>query len=218
MQRRTKWMALALASVVVAGQLQSSWALKGFLKNTLDKSQPNTQVSQPATTGNDSAQPAAPVSNEPFEYQNTKYGYKVQLAGRWQKMSEDPKGGSVVFFDQNGNKGSFQVNSNWMADDFPVQSSLQAMAKSYEDRLKHKELVKYYRKDFTVKDAKGKDVALFQGYITIETGDDPDIRRMQWIGYGKGNYYNFTWASKPDQFDGYMPEFEKIVEKIQFTP
>ena len=139
------------------------------------------------------------------------------MPGGWQQMSGDPKSDGVLFYDTRGSQGSFQVHTNWMQDNFPVQSSLQTIAKENEQRLKHGELEKYYRKDFTVKDAKGKDVAIFQGYVTVESTEKPDIRRMQWIGYGKGNYYNFTWASKPEQFDTYRPAFEQILGSVQFT-
>lgn len=212
--------AAVLASLLIIGQYEQGWAFKSKFKNPFNN---QSQVSQPANnaspdTTNESASQPSVTSSGPLLYANEKFGFKVELPGQWQQMSGDAKSNNAMWFDQTGNQGSFQVNANWMADDFPVDSSLKAMAKSYEDRKKHGELEKYYRKDFTITDKDGKQVTVFQGYVTIESADDPDpdIRRMQWIGYGKGNYYNFTWASKPEQFETYLPEFEKILDKIEF--
>jgi hypothetical protein len=188
--------------------MNSSWAFKNLLKDAFQTQ--TAPASAPATQ-------AAPASTGPVQYAFDKYGYKFELPGRWKQQMADATGSDVMFFDEQGNKGSFQVHANWMASDFPIAASLQAMAKSYEERVKHDELEKYYRKDFTVKDKSGKSSSIFQGYVTIEkTGADKDIRRMQWIGYAKGNYINFTWASKPEQFESYRPEFEKILNAIQF--
>jgi hypothetical protein len=154
-----------------------------------------------------------------LHYSNEKFGYSVDVLNGWQQMAGDLNSNSAMFFDPSGHQGAFQVTANWMSSDFPVQSSLQAMEKQYSERLQHKELLKYYRKDYMVKDATGRPKAVFQGYITIESTNDPDpdIRRMQWIGYAKGNYYNFTWSAKPDQFEAYMPRFEQILNAIQFV-
>lgn len=213
--------AFALAGVLVVGAMDESWAFgKKFLKDTMKGSstqeQQTTQTSETQQQQTQPQQQTAQVAG-PFEYMNEKYMYKFELPGKWQKMSGTEKSKGVVFSDLNGPKGSFQVNANWMSDDFPVQSSLQAMEKQYAERQKHGELDKFYRKDFQTTMPDGKKVTLFEGYVTVESTEDPDIRRMQWIGYGRGNYYNFTWAATPDQFESYMPEFQQILEEIEFT-
>lgn len=203
---------LALAGVVVLTQTNPGWAFKNLLKNVVS---PDAAVSGEAKPGDAKAEPKKPSG--PVAYLNEKYGYKLEVPGQWEQMGGDPKSNTAMFFD-NGDKGSFQVNANWMAEDFPVQSSLNAMEKQYQERVKHGELKKYFRKDVTVADPSGKKVVAFQGFVTVETAEDsdPDIMRMQWIGYGKGNYYNFTWAAAPQQFDKYAPVFDEILNKIEF--
>lgn len=201
---------LALAGVVVLTQANPGWAFKNLLKNVT--SQEPSAPSADAGHKEEAKKPSGPLA-----YSNDKYGYKLEVPGQWEQMGGDPKSNTAMFFD-NGNKGSFQVNANWMAEDFPVQNSLKAMEKQYEERVKHGELKKYFRKDVAVTDPSGKKVVAFQGYVTIETTEDsdPDIMRMQWIGYGKGNYYNFTWAANPQQFDKYQPLFDEMLNKIEF--
>ncbi len=215
MKKLVQVMALAMAGTLVVGQFSGAWAFKkmNMLNKVNQLAQPKQETAQPAQA----TPAAAEVNKAPTQYVNQKFGYSAQVPGQWQRMSGDANSDGVLFYDTLGQQGSFQVHTNWMKDNFPVQSSLQAMAQDSEQRLKHGELEKYYRKDFTVKDKNGKDIALFQGYVTIEAGQKPDIRRMQWIGYGKGNYYNFTWASKPEQFEAYRPAFEDILGQIQFA-
>jgi hypothetical protein len=220
MQKTTQVMALAIAGIMVMCQYQPSVAFKlknPIQLNTTEKTE--SIQSGPSSSADQPVQSSATASSSPIQYKNEKFGYNVELTGKWNKMSGDPNSNNAMFFDQQGNKGSFQVNANWMADNFPVQSSLNAMEQSYKDRVKHGELTKYYRKDVTVKDPKGKNISVFQGYVTVESpkDPDPDIQRMQWIGYAKGNYYNFTWSSNPESFNAYMPEFEQTLNKIQFA-
>lgn len=211
-----KAFAWATASIFILGQYHPGWAFKNPLRDMLQQDQPaSTQSAMPK----DAATKPVASNNGVIQYANSKFHYTVEVPGNWQQMSGDAKSNSALFADTQGPKGGFTVNANWMAEDFPVHASLQAMEKQYKERLKHGELAKYYRKDVIVKDKAGKNIALFQGYVTIESIDDPDpdIQRMQWIGYGKGNYYNFTWSSKPDPFQAYLPQFEQIMDKIQFS-
>jgi hypothetical protein len=106
-----------------------------------------------------------------------------------------------------------------MQPDFPVESSLQAQAKDYQFRKDRGDLTNFYRKDFEMKDADGKTVKKFMGYVTVESDkdNDPDIQRLQWIGYGQNhNYYNFTWSTDNHKFTQTLPEFEKMLGQVQF--
>jgi hypothetical protein len=152
----------------------------------------------------------------PKQYVFDKYGYKFELPERWKQQMADATGSSVMFLDELGNKGSFQVNTTQIAADASVDAALETMAQQYEARVKQGELEKYYRKDFTLQDKDGQPVKVFQGYVIVEASASKETRRMQWIGYAKDTTINFTWASKPEQFETYRPEFEKILNTIQF--
>ena len=163
-----------------------------------------------------SPQASATATSEPIHFANEKFGYVVDLPANWQKLTGDPTSNSVMFNHVQTSNGGFMINANPMSSDFPTDASLSAQAKDYAERQKRGELSKVYRKDFV--DAKTG--ANFKGYVTVETDkdNDPDIQRLQWIGYGKDkSYYNFTWSTNNQLFAERLPEFEKIMGTIQFV-
>jgi hypothetical protein len=175
---------------------------------------------KPAATTTDSSsstspQASATATSEPMQFKNEKFGYVVDMPANWQKLTGDATSNMVLFNHVQVSNGGFTINATPMNSDFPTDTSLSAQEKDYKERQKRGELSKVYRKDFSDKSG-----ALFKGYVTIETDkdNDPDIQRMQWIGYGKDKtYYNFTWSTNNTLFPDRLPEFEKILGTIQFT-
>lgn len=209
---------MALAMTISISSTAFGFGLKNLIK-TDEQKQPATYGSSKydQSTYND-GQNTKP-SNAPLKFENTKFGYSLQTDGGWQMLTGDTTSNMVMFHNPELGSGGFTINATPMASDFPIETSLQAQEKDYNQRQGRGELNNYYRKDFEVSSPDGKTTKRFMGYVTIESNkdNDPDIQRMQWIGYSQNhNYYNFTWSTNKDTFDTSLAEFEKILGSIQF--
>lgn len=111
------------------------------------------------------------------------------------------------FFDAAGKKGSISFVGSPMPGD---ESLYRVMHKAALDqnaaRMKAGELVKNEEKA----------VDGFNGILTLESAKDPNMRRYQWVAYGRGGFYTVMMASTSDAFDGYLPTFDAFLSALKF--
>jgi hypothetical protein len=112
------------------------------------------------------------------------------------------------FFDMNGKKGSISFVGS------PMQVPPETMGVMHKAAL---DTSKAQVKAGTYVKAEEHSVDGFNGVLTVESGKDPSIRRMQWIGHGRGGFYTIMMASSPDAFDGYLPTFEAFLKSVKFS-
>jgi hypothetical protein len=213
--------ALLIAAVATFGaSTQNADALGGFLKNKAKNSARNEvkgQVTKEEAQSNDQAattQAKKPESSEPVVYENARYHYTITYPGNWELKDEDPKKATVQFIDTWGKLGNASMTSTWMSDDFPVDPAFKALVDQAEQRKKHDEVSEYYVKEYTSKGPKGETI---KGVVMIESDIDPDMKRMQWQGYGGGNYYNFTASTNVEKFPMYKDTFNEMIESLEFN-
>ena len=206
----------------VSSESHKAQAIGGFLKNKVkqmvpkEKPQATTAPAQEQQAEPQQTQQQSTVPVTAVPYTNAKYNYSFSYPSNWQLDASDPKQNSLTVIDTFGKKGNFIVTAKWMPEGFPVDPALKALENQAQQRKNHGELEEYYLKNYTIKDKNGKDSAIFRGVVTIESDIDPDMKRMQWIGYGNGNYYNFTWSSKTPLFPQYKETFHTMLESITF--
>jgi hypothetical protein len=133
-------------------------------------------------------------------------GLKVQVAppAGWQVNDGPPP----AFFDFNGQKGNISFVGQQMpgtnADTFAImhKAALDAGTAQVKAGM--------------LKTCTEKSVDGFKGVLTIEAAKDPSIRRMQWVGYGRGGFYTIMMSSSGDAFDGYSALYAKFLDSVKF--
>lgn len=113
------------------------------------------------------------------------------------------------FFDLNGKKGSISFVGTAMAGTGP--ETLEVMHKASLQQAKAQLKAGNYAK------AEEYSVDGFNGVLTVEAGKDPSIRRMQWIGNGRGGFYTIMMASSPEAFESYLPTFQAFLKTVKFS-
>jgi hypothetical protein len=117
-------------------------------------------------------------------------------------------GDAVSWADLAGAKGNFSFLATPMDVDAATQEIMtRASYDQGQSGLKLGNLV----------EAQWKEVDGIKGVFTIESGKDPDIRRMQWISNARGHYINFTFASTTPVFEKYLPEFKTVLASIKWV-
>ena len=116
------------------------------------------------------------------------------------------EGAPPSFFDMNGKKGSISFVGTPMAQ---PDATFAAMHKAALDAGLAKVKTGDYEK------AEEHAIDGLKGILTIESGKDPSIRRMQWVAYGHGGFYTIMMASQPDAFEGYRGTFEAFLQSVK---
>lgn len=109
-------------------------------------------------------------------------------------------------FDAAGKKGSISfVGAAMPGDESTYKIMHKAALDSNAARVKAGELVKNEEKA----------VDGFTGVLTLESAKDPNMRRYQWVAYGRGGFYTVMMASSSDAFEGYLPTFNAFLESLK---
>lgn len=127
----------------------------------------------------------------------------VSVPSAWKANEGTPP----TYFDE-ANKGSIQFLATPM--EMPA-ATYAAMHKAALDAGKTKlETGDYVKAEELAVDG-------FKGVLIVESAKDPTLRRMQWQAYGRGGYFNFTFASPTPAFEGYQPTFDATLKSITFA-
>ena len=119
-----------------------------------------------------------------------------------------PNEGTPPVFFEEGKKGSMQ----FLATPMPMPDET---FKAMHNALLESGKAKVKSGDY----AKAEELAVdgFAGVLIVESAKDPSISRLRWQAYGRGGYFNFTFASPTDAFEGYLPGYEAALRSIKLA-
>lgn len=128
----------------------------------------------------------------------------AQVPAGW-TMSE---GSPPSFSDAGGKKASISFAGTVMpGDDNTYKVMHKAALDSNAARVRSGELVKNEEKA----------IDGFTGVLTLESARDPNLRRYQWVAYGRGGFYTVMMASTSDAFEGYLPTFNAFLDSLKLV-
>ncbi len=145
------------------------------------------------------------------EFESVEYGFRVKGPEGWVKQADSL--GMLVTYLKPGNPDSFQENITIARELKPEGSNLELYAAETRDKV-----LAY----FEGAELKGENESMVGGLAAkkfrfVLTVDDLVLETEQIVLERSSEFMVFTFMSLPEQFPGAFPEFNKLIESVEFV-